>query len=54
MYLLQPIQTAVIKGQHIGWVSNTGTTIPHLHFVVKYYGEAVDPYGGNGDPVLWE
>ncbi len=58
MYLLLPLPQTVSKGQHIGWVSNTGTATPHLHFTVKRYIEGmwkpVDPYGGNGQPVLWE
>ena len=60
MRLNLPLPQTVSKGQHIGWVSNVGpgTVSVHLHFVVKQYKNGVwtpvDPYGGSGEPVLWE
>jgi murein DD-endopeptidase MepM/ murein hydrolase activator NlpD len=46
----------VSKGTIIGYVSNVAPEPVgvHLHFVVKKWGELVDPYGGSGEPVLWE
>ena len=60
MYLNLPLPQTVSKGERIGWVSDVApvTVYPHLHFVVKrstgglWY--LVDPYGGSGEPVLWE
>ena len=58
MYLLLPQPQTIQKGSQIGWVSNTGTSGVHLHFVVKRniggIWTLVDPYGGSGQPVLWE
>jgi murein DD-endopeptidase MepM/ murein hydrolase activator NlpD len=60
MQLNLPLPQTVSKGQHIGWVSNIGpgTVGVHLHFVAKRYKNGtwtlVDPYGGSGEPVLWE
>ncbi len=60
MQLNLPLPQTVTKGQHLGWVSNVApvTVASHLHFVVtrntggQWY--TVDPYGGSGEPVLWE
>jgi len=60
MYLILPQPQTISKGTLIGLVSNVAPVpvAPHLHFVVKrstggqWY--LVDPYGGSGEPVLWE
>ncbi len=61
MQIAHPIPFNFHKGTMIGWVSNVSTSNigPHLHFVVKKRNangqwEQVDPYGGSGEPVLWE
>jgi murein DD-endopeptidase MepM/ murein hydrolase activator NlpD len=60
MRLNLPLPTRITKGSILGWVSDVSPSpiSPHLHFVVernnggKWY--VVDPYGGSGEPVLWE
>lgn len=63
MQLNFPLHTTITKGMVIGWVSDvapsTNAVFPHLHFTVeKSSGGSqwvfVDPYGGSGEPVLWE
>lgn len=60
MYLLLPQMSTVAKGAALGWVSNVSPDPigPHLHFTVRRYLNGVwtlvDPYGGSGQPVLWE
>ncbi|OGG58940.1 hypothetical protein A3C89_03580 [Candidatus Kaiserbacteria bacterium RIFCSPHIGHO2_02_FULL_50_50] len=62
MYLNLPMPQTVSKGQHIGWVSNVAPSSQavgvHLHFVVERntggHWYQVDPYGGSGEPVLWD
>jgi murein DD-endopeptidase MepM/ murein hydrolase activator NlpD len=40
------IGQAVTKGQVIGDVGSTGmSTGPHVHFIVRYMGQDVDPLG---------
>jgi murein DD-endopeptidase MepM/ murein hydrolase activator NlpD len=57
-----PYPSVVKKGFLLGWVSNVAPKDQpvgaHLHFVVKKkVGKkwvVVDPYGGSGEPRLWE
>ncbi len=62
MQLNLPLPTNIKQGSIIGWVSDVAPASspvgPHLHFVVdrntggKWY--TVDPYGGSGEPAIWE
>jgi uncharacterized repeat protein (TIGR01451 family) len=46
-----PDNTAVSRGQIIGYSGSTGANAPHLHFEVRKNGVPVDPYGWQGDSV---
>lgn len=59
MDILSDLPKNVIKGQIIGTVSDVYSEgSVHLHFTVKKSNgndlDVVDPYGGNGMPLLWE
>lgn len=62
MQLNLPLPINIKKGSIIGWVSDVAPSSspvgPHLHFTVerntggKWY--VVDPFGGSGEPTLWQ